>query len=313
MRMDQLVYFTTVVQCGSINKAAKKLFISQPTLSASIAAFEKEIGEELLKRQKQGVIPTAIGQKVYTDALSILDKVNSWGNSLSENPQEIKENITISTLESASFLFLPSVINSLEQIYPYLTIELYPFLQTINLYKDNIDIIITAFSNNELPPTNDRYQIECIFHDYYVAYISTSNPLAQRTYVTMEELAQNKFIFIPHSGFLKFIDPKYRDNNMLFLSCKEGIMSTVAVNAGVTILPSLRKYNNYYIQSNTIRAVPIIDSCIRFDYYLIYPTKHRISPGQKIVINYLKDSIEQFFATTYEERLQFFSPISIVP
>ncbi len=47
MRKEQLFQFIEVVDCGSINKAAEKLYISQPNLSRSIHALEEDMGESI--------------------------------------------------------------------------------------------------------------------------------------------------------------------------------------------------------------------------------------------------------------------------
>ena len=58
MRKEQLFQFIEVVDCGSINKAAEKLYISQPNLSCSIHALEEDMGKALIIRNNRGVTLT---------------------------------------------------------------------------------------------------------------------------------------------------------------------------------------------------------------------------------------------------------------
>lgn len=74
MKKEQLRNFIEVVDCGSINKAAEKLYISQPNLSRSIHALEEEMGKELLIRTNRGVSLTPTGQLLYYYARSILNQ-----------------------------------------------------------------------------------------------------------------------------------------------------------------------------------------------------------------------------------------------
>ena len=55
MQLKQLRYFITVADCGSINKAAEKLFTSQSNVSKVIKAFEKKANVELFNRNSKGV------------------------------------------------------------------------------------------------------------------------------------------------------------------------------------------------------------------------------------------------------------------
>ena len=71
MQLNQLYYFSEVVNMGSISKAANNLHISQPSLSTTIKNLETEFEQPLFKRTKHGVIPTEFGQRVYDDYMKI--------------------------------------------------------------------------------------------------------------------------------------------------------------------------------------------------------------------------------------------------
>ena len=58
MKNEQLRNFIKVVDCGSINKAAEQLYVSQPSLSRSIHSLEEEMGKELVIRSNRGVTLT---------------------------------------------------------------------------------------------------------------------------------------------------------------------------------------------------------------------------------------------------------------
>ncbi len=61
MTIQQLRYIIEVAETGSITEAARKLFISQPTLSASIMEVEEEIGKQIFKRSRSGISLTSDG------------------------------------------------------------------------------------------------------------------------------------------------------------------------------------------------------------------------------------------------------------
>ena len=66
MRLTQVRDFLAVVDCGSINAAARKLGVSQPGLTKSLGTLEKELGAALLKRSPTGVTLTALGRSFHT-------------------------------------------------------------------------------------------------------------------------------------------------------------------------------------------------------------------------------------------------------
>ena len=63
MRIQQLHYLEKIVESGSINEAAKALFLSQPSLSNAIKELEQEMDLQLLVRQKSGVSLTNEGRE----------------------------------------------------------------------------------------------------------------------------------------------------------------------------------------------------------------------------------------------------------
>lgn len=76
MDLQQLRYAVEIAQCGSISKAAKKLYMGQPNLSKSIKELEIELGKPLFARTAQGVEPTASGEDFLRYARSILEQVD---------------------------------------------------------------------------------------------------------------------------------------------------------------------------------------------------------------------------------------------
>lgn len=69
--IDSLLRFKKVVDAGSISKASRLLFISQPALSQSIMSLEQEYGVEILERHYLGVKPTAYGEILYRAACEL--------------------------------------------------------------------------------------------------------------------------------------------------------------------------------------------------------------------------------------------------
>ena len=61
MKLQQLEIFVTTIECGTLTKAAEKLFLAQPVLSLSIKELESELGVFLLNRSNTGIAPTPVG------------------------------------------------------------------------------------------------------------------------------------------------------------------------------------------------------------------------------------------------------------
>jgi DNA-binding transcriptional LysR family regulator len=77
-------YFIGIVQAGNISKAAKKLRISQPALSASLKNLESQLKTELLVRSRLGITLTRAGKAVYKHALNLDDIEKNLHTTLQE-------------------------------------------------------------------------------------------------------------------------------------------------------------------------------------------------------------------------------------
>lgn len=86
MTLQQLNYIITISETGSINKAAEKLYVSQPSLTSAIKELERELGIVVFNRTGKGVTLTADGldflpyaRQVYGQYLSMMEKYGKAG------------------------------------------------------------------------------------------------------------------------------------------------------------------------------------------------------------------------------------------
>ena len=63
MTLQQLFYVIKISACGSMNKAAEALFISQPTLTSAVKELESEVGITIFSRTGKGTVPTPEGEE----------------------------------------------------------------------------------------------------------------------------------------------------------------------------------------------------------------------------------------------------------
>ncbi len=74
MKFHQIKYVAEIARCGSINKAAAKLFVSQSSISSALKELEAEIKIPIFKRSNQGVELTAEGRQFLSYANSLLER-----------------------------------------------------------------------------------------------------------------------------------------------------------------------------------------------------------------------------------------------
>ena len=194
MTLQQLTYLVTVAECGNITEASEQLFISQPSLSASIHNLEKEMGVTAFVRSNKGVTVTREGEELLSFARMLLEQAENmqehFGNGESRSPKF-----------SVSCQHYSFAVNAFVDLIKKYDADRYNFIiretQTgeiiddvangkseigvIYLSEHNEDVISKMIKNNRL-----------IFEELYIArphvFIFDEHPLAEKDVIQMEDL-----------------------------------------------------------------------------------------------------------------------------
>ena len=86
MRLEQLAYFLTIHQCGSIHSASQKLHLTHQSLNRSMKSLEDELGTTLFTRTAKGVSLTADGEKTLAIAQIVLDAIERLKDDIQAKP-----------------------------------------------------------------------------------------------------------------------------------------------------------------------------------------------------------------------------------
>lgn len=114
MELRHLRYFVTVAELGSISRAAAKLFMAQPPLSAQIRQLEEEVGASLLVRLPRGVQLTPAGTSFLQDARAILVRTEQATVRAREQQSSQRSTLRIGLMPSATQSLLPGLIRRFE-------------------------------------------------------------------------------------------------------------------------------------------------------------------------------------------------------
>ena len=106
MNTQHLRYAVEIERCGSITRAAEKLFMNQPHLSKTIHELEESLGILIFKRTPKGVFPTKKGEKLLAYAKNILNQLERMDNILrDEDVRKISFNVAVPRASYVSHAF----------------------------------------------------------------------------------------------------------------------------------------------------------------------------------------------------------------
>src|ERR1044072_7801742 len=123
LRLRDLHVLLTVVQRGSMAKAARQLGVSQPAVSEVIADLEHALGVQLLDRSARGVEPTIYGDALFKRSIAIFDELKQSVRDIEFLRDPTVGELRIGCTESLSTTILPEIISRFSRQYPDVTVN----------------------------------------------------------------------------------------------------------------------------------------------------------------------------------------------
>ncbi len=124
MELRQLRYFVSIVDHGSLSRAALVLHIAQPALTQQLRQLEDELGAQLLHRSAQGVLSTDAGKIFYQHAQAILKQVADAKSAVTQSTSKPTGTVAIGVPQSISGALALPLLLAAQQQYPEIELQL---------------------------------------------------------------------------------------------------------------------------------------------------------------------------------------------
>ena len=176
--LDKLLNFVTVAKAGSFMRAAELLNISQPGLSRSIQAFERQFGVRLLDRERSGVRVTPAGRQVLDQAVDLLSNSRAIEKTLSAVADGLSGTVHFGVGPFAVTALLPPVLAHFASSGPQFNVEVRiasRFALARQLLDDEIEFFIGVQDEYVGDPTYSCVPLGRIRAKFYVR---SGHPLA---------------------------------------------------------------------------------------------------------------------------------------
>jgi DNA-binding transcriptional LysR family regulator len=125
MELYQLRGFVAVAELGHVTRAAERLHLSQPALSAQIKALEDELGVHLFERGPAGMTLTAAGKRLLPEAAKVLDDAAALHGKARAIQGEVAGHVRVGTLADPEFIRLADFLALATERFPLVEIELH--------------------------------------------------------------------------------------------------------------------------------------------------------------------------------------------
>lgn len=211
MDLRHLRYFMAVVNEGQFVRAAAGLHVAQSALSQQIRDLERELGTELLHRDRRGVRPTPAGEVLLGHARALLERAELARAEVAQFTGVITGRLRIASGSPSGPVPLPATLAEFQRRHPAVEIvirdatseELIRWLE-----EGAIDVAVITFAPDRLPA---RLEGTLIAREHLLALVPYGHPLAARGRVSLPELAAEPLVTFPRgSGVRQTIDQGFR-------------------------------------------------------------------------------------------------------
>jgi DNA-binding transcriptional LysR family regulator len=195
--LHDLRVLMSVVQAGSMSKAAERLGTAQPALSRSIAELEHALGVRLLDRSPRGVEPTAYGRALIRRGVAVFDELRQGVKDIEFLADPTAGELRIGTSESMAAGPVLSVIDRLARQYPRISVNVVTgYLDGLcqELIERKTELVIIRIAR---PIFDRQLVVEELFDDPYVVAAGAQNPWTRRRRIQLAELVNEPWVLLP--------------------------------------------------------------------------------------------------------------------
>lgn len=191
-KLRQMEAFRAVMLTGSMNGAAKLLFVSQPAVSRLIAHTEQSLGLQLFERDKGKLTPTPEAQRLFQEVGPLFDealRIDELARDLAERPEGA---LTLCSSPSLALNFVPPVIAQYMELYPNVRLKFHTTLlsdMAHELLGRKAELAVSV-----LPIDHPNLVVEPLATGEMVCILPQGHALAAKRAVSLAELAECRLI-----------------------------------------------------------------------------------------------------------------------
>ena len=293
MDIKHMKYFVEVVKQGGMTKASKSLYIAQPTISKAIKDIEAEMAVPLFDRSKRNLVLTDAGKIFFNKCKEIISLYDNLPTEINSLYGLETGHINISMSAVMSMRKFIGVLGDFHQLYPNITYNLIESggKTTENLIlNDEVDIGVTT-----LPVDHHLFESISLNKEDLRVVLHREHPLAYKTKIKMEELAEENFILFNEDFYLndKIIENAKNAGfvpNMASQISQWNVIENLIINKlGITILPATISE----LLNDDVKMIQLENANTEWELGVVWKKDKRLSHATNKWIEFLKEKLTE--------------------
>lgn len=210
MKLQQLRYVVKVAECGSITEASRRLFVSQPSITASIRDLENEMGVHIFDRTNKGVVVSEEGETFLGYARQVLDQADLLEGKYKGASEQVPHFSVSSQHYSFAVNAFVDVIREFDAARYDFTLreeQTHEIIEDVAHMKSELGILYLSEHNREVIERMLAAN-ELVFEGLFCAtphvFVCADHPLADHASVTLDDLEEYPFLSYEQGSYNSF-------------------------------------------------------------------------------------------------------------
>ena len=210
MKLQQLRYVVKVAECGSITEDSRRLFVSQPSITASIRDLENEMGVHIFERTNKGVIVSEEGETFLGYARQVLDQADLLEGKYKGTSEQVPHFSVSCQHYSFAVNAFVDVIREFDAARYDFTLreeQTHEIIEDVAHMKSELGILYLSEHNREVIERMLAAN-ELVFEGLFCAtphvFVCADHPLADHASVTLEDLEDYPFLSYEQGSYNSF-------------------------------------------------------------------------------------------------------------
>lgn len=295
LNLNQLKAFYFAATCGSITRAAERLFITQPAVSMQIKAMETHYGVQLFVRRKKKLELTEAGRDLYQIAKKIFELIGEAEKLLDQAGEGRREVLKVGSSKTLVRYVLARYISRFQRSYPRIQIQIHEGSSqemAQRVVSNEIDLAIVGRLQYD-----EQLKVIPFFEDELVLLASPGHPLSAKRSVSIEDLrGENLILREKGSGTRRLIEKVLEKTSLVSSVFIESgnvdfIKELVRIGDGITLLAKMGVDQD--VMKGDLKILPLEEGTFRLGIDIITNRDRELSTADTAFLEVLLAAQEE--------------------
>lgn len=289
LTFHQLRLLLAVSREGGVSRAAQRLHLTQPTLSAQLRQLAEQVGLPLFERVGRKLHLTAAGRVVLDTAARVEQELENLDETLAELRGDVVGRLRLAVVSTAE-TFIPRLLGDFRRERPAVEVSLVVLNRdaVIRRLADNLDDLYIMSRPPQAPPV----VATPFLSNPLVVVAAAEHPLAGRETLQIEALAAEEFVLRePGSGTRQAAEHFFAAHGLalrprLELGSNEAVKQAVAGGLGLSLLSA---HALAHAVDEGIAVLRVEGTPLPTQWQVVYPAGKRLSPLASAFLEFLRE------------------------